>query len=79
MTRITVDATTVTQLARLPGPVQLCDENGSILGWYRPGILSEPPPSLKKLSPFSDQELQQRGQQPGGRPLKDILRKLDAE
>ena len=63
MTKITVGADTVAQLAGLAGPAQLCDERGSVLGWYQPGILSEPPPSLKELSPFSDEELQQRRQQ----------------
>jgi len=79
MTRITLDATTVAQLTGLAGPAQLCDDHGLVLGWYQPGVFSERPPSLKELSPFSDKELQRRKQQPGEKPLKEVLRELGAE
>jgi hypothetical protein len=77
MTQITLDSLTAAKLVALPGPVQLCDETGHVLGWYRPGLLSEPPPSLKDLAPLSEEELNRRSRnREAGRPLKDILRDL---
>ena len=78
MTRVTLDSAAVAKLAALPGPAQLCDESGHVLGWYRPGILSDPPPSLQDLAPLSDKELDERSKnREQGRPLKDILRDFD--
>ena len=78
MTSITLDSTAVAKLAGLPGPVQLCDESGHVLGWYRPGVLSDPPPALQELAPLSEEELDRRSEtREEGRPLKDIIRDLD--
>lgn len=78
MTRVTIDAAAAAKLTALPGPVQLCDESGHVLGWYRPGILSDPPPSLQDLAPLADEELDRRSRnRDQGRPLKDILHDLN--
>lgn len=78
MTRLTLDATSAAKLADLPGPVQLCNEDGTVLGWYQPGMLSEPPRALKDIAPLSDEELDRRSKNRGqGRPLKDVLQDLN--
>lgn len=78
MTRVTLNSAAVAKLATLPGPAQICDESGHVLGWYRPGILSDPPPALQDLAPLSDEELDRRSKnREQGRPLKDILRDFD--
>ncbi len=78
MTSVTLDSAAVAKLTALPGPVQLCDESGQVLGWYRPGILSDPPPALQDIAPLSEEELDRRSKsREEGRPLKDILRDLD--
>lgn len=77
MTKLTIDASSASKLFDLPGPVQLCDEDGNVLGWYQPGILSEPPRSLNDIAPLSDEELDRRSKNRGkGRPLKEIIRDL---
>jgi hypothetical protein len=78
MTSVTLDSAAVAKLAALPGPVQLCDESGHVLGWYRPGVLSDPPPALQDLAPLSEEELNRRSEsREEGRPLKDIVRDLN--
>jgi hypothetical protein len=78
MTKLTLDQSSAAKLAEVPGPVQLCDEDGRVLGWYQPGMLSEPPRALKDIAPLSNEELERRSKnREQGRPLKDIWRDLN--
>jgi hypothetical protein len=77
MTKLTLDDIAASKLASLAGPVQICNVDGAILGWYQPGMLSEPPRALKDIAPLSDEELDRRSKnREKGRPWKDILRDL---
>lgn len=69
MTRIVVDSDLWAKLSNPLGPVELCDPTGRTLGYLYPT-----PGEGKVVSPFSDEELLRREQEPGGRPLEDILR-----
>lgn len=71
MTRITIDAATVAKLKDAREMVELRDEAGRIVGHFLPG----PPRDAngKIIVPFSDEELERRKQETGGRPLKDIF------
>jgi hypothetical protein len=74
MTRITIDADTVSKLKDLREMVELRDEAGRILGHFLPG----PPRDANGqiIIPFSEEELDELSKQEGGRPLKDILNDL---
>ena len=73
MTKITIDSETRAKLNGLKDFFQVCDESGQTLGYFLP------PGFLKYLSPFSDEEIERRRQQPRtGRPLKEILNDLES-
>lgn len=76
MTKVTLDAAALAKLAGLGGAAELCDESGRSIGFFHP---SRPPgeKTLKELSPFSDEEIQRRRENRGGRPLEEILRELE--
>jgi hypothetical protein len=74
MTRVTIDAATVARLKDVREMVELRDEAGRVVGHFLPG----PPRDAdgKIIVPFSEEELERRSQERGGRPLKDILSDL---
>ena len=77
MTRMIVDAATSDRLRQADDVVELCDEAGQTLGFFHQA--SSVPPPGGWHSPFSDEEIRQRLQEPRtGRPLADILRDLGA-
>jgi hypothetical protein len=71
MTRVTIDADTWAKLLAVREVVQLCDEQGRMVGVFHPG----PPRDANGnvIIPISEEELNRRSQETGGRPLKDIL------
>jgi len=76
MTKIVVDAGFLAKLNNLVGPVEFCDETGRTLGYFHsvatPGELEELPASL-----ISNEELERRRQEGGGRSLEAILADLE--
>ena len=71
MTKVVLDAAVLAKLGNLEDLVEFCDESGRTIGYFRPVVWS-----LKDLSPFSDEEVEELRKQTGGRPLKDILADL---
>jgi hypothetical protein len=72
VTKIVLDQCTRAQLHDLRETLQFVDETGRLLGVFTPSV----DPTL--LEPrISKQEIQQRLNQGGGRPLADILRDLE--
>jgi hypothetical protein len=75
MTRIIIDAALRSKLDNLLQAVELCDESGRVLGRYVPLL---EPSMYEGLEPqISDEELQRRKQQGGGRTLAEILADLE--
>ena len=73
--RIILDAAFWKKLDNLKGPVEFCDEARRTLGVFHP---ANPPTETERLeSPFSDEELERRAREPGGRPLEEILADLE--
>jgi hypothetical protein len=79
MTKVTIDPTTRAKLHNLAESLEVCDEEGQVLGYYAP---------LKKQGqdadlyegveiPLTDEEVRQLLRQPPGRPLADILADLE--
>jgi hypothetical protein len=75
MSTVTVDSTTQAQLLSVYQVVALTDAQGRILGHFIPAI---DPETRKAMEPdISEEELERRFRQGGGRPLKDILDDLE--
>lgn len=76
MTKVVVDSEVLSKLNTLDEPVELCDEAGRRLGYFHPtptaGQGGPIPASL-----ISDEELQRRREQRGGRSLEAILADLE--
>jgi hypothetical protein len=71
MNQVTVDAETLAKLQGLTGPLDLCDEQGQLLGRFVPypaGVrASDLEPEISK------EELRRRADNFQGKPLQDLL------
>jgi hypothetical protein len=75
MTRVIVGPDVWASLAALKGPTQLCDEAGRVVGYFTPAADKS---LYEKVQPqISDEELQRRRQEKGGRTLSEILADLE--
>jgi hypothetical protein len=72
MTKIIIDKRTLAQFHDLKEPLQFVDESGHLLGLFTPNV----DPALLKPQ-ITEEEIQRRLAQGGGRPLVDILRDLE--
>ena len=74
MTRLTLDAATSGKLGDVTQCVELCDESGRTLGYFTPADRSD----YAGVQPLiSDEELDEREQEKGGRSLREILTELE--
>lgn len=71
MVKIIADTALLVQLKNLEAPLEFCDASGRILGYYQPATTAMP------RSPFSIEELERRRQQRTGKPLSEILKRLE--
>ena len=74
MSIVITDKALLEQLTQASGTLEVCDSNGNLLGTFAPPY-GKLPPGVR--SPFADEEIERRRQQPDGRPLADILRDLE--
>ena len=75
MTKVTVDEAVRARLGNLEEAFELCDESGRTLGYFTPAVDRSLYESLKP--PVTEEELQRREQQGGGRTLSEILADLE--
>jgi hypothetical protein len=73
--RIAVDGVLRAKLRGLDTHLELCDESGHVVGYFTPAADRSIYEGVK--SPTSDDELDQRSRQGGGRPLREILDNLE--
>ena len=75
MTRLILDQATLETLNGLKQAAELCDESGRTIGYFRPAVDR----SLydRVQSPISEEELQRRERELGGRTLAEILADLE--
>jgi hypothetical protein len=79
MKKVVLDAGLRSKLLDLAHSLELCDENGRVLGYFAP-IASKEPNSYEGLEiPFSEEEIREFMKQTGGRPLADILADLEKQ
>ena len=76
MMKLSVDAAFQAQLTQADGPLEICDQAGRTIGIFQP---TPPPGTLKELSPFSDEQIEQLAKQREGRPLADIWNDLEPQ
>jgi hypothetical protein len=76
MTRVVVDAEFGGKLNNPQGPVELCDPSGRTLGYLYP-VVSSTSTGHPLKSPITEEELQRRCEQRGGRSLQEILNDLE--
>jgi hypothetical protein len=74
MSIVITDKALLEQLSQARETVEVRDPSGNFLGTFAPPY-GKLPPGMK--SPFSDEEIERRRQQPDGRRLADILRDLE--
>jgi hypothetical protein len=79
MTKVVVDASFGAKVAGLAGAVELCDESGRTIGYFRRATSGTQPSRQRVKSPFSEEEIERRRKEEGGRPLKDILADLNRQ
>ena len=77
MVKVTLDSGLLEQLAPAHRVLEICDPKGHTVGYFHPalGRLVEEKASVR--SPISDEELQRRRQERAGRPLAEILERLE--
>lgn len=73
MTSVKIDAEMLRLLRAVSGAVQLCDDQGHVVGYFRPACGSQRYPEPPTLPP---EELQRRLAAPGGRKISEILADL---
>jgi hypothetical protein len=76
MTKLTIDPELRAKLGDFQDLVEICDENGRVVGFFHPVAPSSQNPTG---SPISDDEIETARQQRTGRPLADILADLDRQ
>ena len=79
MSEVVVDAALGEKLAQAEGMVPICDPSGKVLGVFQPFYQPKDSEEAKRLSPFSDEEIEKLCQQRTGRPLPEIWKDLERE
>ena len=69
MTRVILDRNTIAKLANFERIVEVCDEEGHVLGYVSPIAASYSDIDV----PLTDEEVAELCKQPRGRPLRGIL------
>jgi hypothetical protein len=79
MRRITLDQSLRAKISDLEEQAEICDENGSIVGYYVPANWHGEMLYAWARDQFTDDELQSARQQKGGRSLVEILADLEMQ
>jgi hypothetical protein len=76
MPKVILDETLRAKLNGLNEPLELCDETGGTLGHFLPADVYREIIVAWSKARTSDEELERRMQQPGGRTLAEIWQRL---
>jgi hypothetical protein len=75
MSTLVLDQSAIDKLRTVVGsPAEVRDERGVLWGYFQPAV--SPETLAQYECPLSEEELERRAQEGGGRPLADILRDL---
>ncbi len=75
MTRLILNHDLLSRLGPLDKPLEICDETGHTLGFFKPLPDREQYRNLEPL--ISEEEMERRRHEDGGRTLQEILRDLE--
>jgi hypothetical protein len=75
MTRVVLDDATLAKLVHVTQTVDLCDPKGRVIGRFVPII--DAARYVGREPDITEEELQRRERQGGGRPLAEIMRDLE--
>ena len=75
MRKVILDRETLSKLRDLQDDLELCDESGCTLGYFSPVTDRSLYDGVD--SPISDEELDRRSKQGGGRTLREIFNDLE--
>ncbi len=79
MTQVIFDSGILARFGGMHDPVEICDESGRLVGFFRPALSSSQLKSMTAESPFNENELQAIWNQDRvGRPLSEILPEVRA-
>jgi hypothetical protein len=78
MTKVIADNTMRERLGDFSRQIELCDEHGKTLGFFVPYLPNFKPPA-DVVSPYTLEEVRQRAQEPGGKPLKEVWQEIWGE
>ena len=76
MTKLIVDEALRAKLNNFAEHIELCDESGKTLGYFLPAAAPDPSVCAGARSPITDDELERRRREPGGRTLAEIWARL---
>jgi len=77
MERVILDPTLLAKLSGLSEQVELCDENGHRVGYFLPTAERDASWYAEEGLGISQQELERRMADPGGRTTAEVLRRLE--
>jgi len=76
MIKLTVDAELQRKLTEAGQPLEICDQAGRLIGYFQPKPTAD---ELIKMSPYTEEELEELCEQRDGRPLSEIWRDLEGK
>lgn len=76
MTRLVLDAATAGKFENVHERLELCDANGRTLGYFHPANGKSSVTDEDRQGPYTREQLEQFRNEPGGKPLSEILKRL---
>ena len=76
MTKVMIDESLRSKLNGMDDQVELCDESGRTMGHFLPDAVYRKLLYAFDQCPYSEEELRGHMEEPGGRPLDEIWRRL---
>jgi hypothetical protein len=79
MTRIVIDQSIRSKISNLAEQVELCDETGRTVGYFLPAGMHRALLRAWAEAQLSDEELERRRNEPGGKTLAEIWSELKSK
>jgi hypothetical protein len=76
MTKVTIDESLRSKLNGLDDQMEFCDESGQTMGHFLPDAVYRKLLYTFDQCPYSEEELRRHMEEPGGRTLDEIWRRL---
>lgn len=77
MTKVMIEDALVAKLITATEGVAVCNTSGRVLGYFIPAAEYDESQYAGITSPYSDEELERRENEPGGSTLAEIWQRLD--